>query len=431
MTKDFPFRAFLNIPSPDRHPGRDRDVQKAMTMVLKAVVQCLRVQVLALALLPLALGAAPALAQDDLFAPAATVNGRVISRFELDQRVTMMQAFRQTGDIPTLALNSLIDDALRRNAAAALEVTVSPEEVEAGLQEFASRTNLPFEQFMAEVDQAGIAPETLRDFVEAGLLWRGVIRKKYAATTRISEAEIDRAIGAGAASGGALRLLLSEIVLPITPDTDAMALAQRIRDTAVSSQAFSVAAKDFSQAPTARSGGQLGWIGAEALPPELAPTLLALKPGEMTDPIVLGETVQLFYLRDLSQAEGEAKGASQVDFARLNAPAGLDLAAFATRIGRCDDLWGLARGLSPDAVQRQTLPEAALPADLRAAIARLDPGETAILGTSLIMLCSRAPASLVPPSRDDIRERLLNARLNLLSTAYLEELRSNAILRIE
>lgn len=414
-------------------------------MVLLAVVQSLgpalrrRVARLALAfglglgLLPvLSLSLSPALAQEAAgFTAAATVNGRVITRFELDQRIAMMQVFRQPGDIPKLALQSLIDDALRRNAADALGIVVTDEEIRAGMEEFASRSTLPFDAFMAELDKASIAPETLRDFVEAGLLWRDVIRQKHGSSIRITEAEIDRAIGAGQASGGALRLLLSEIVLPLDPGGDALALAQRIRLTATSAQSFSMAARDFSQAPTARAGGQLGWIGAEALPPELAPTLLALKPGEMTDPIVLGETVQLFYLRDLSQAEGEAKGALQVDYARLTVPAGLDLAAAAAGLDRCDDLWTLARGLSADAVQRQSLPEAALPADLRATLSRLDPGESAVLGASLVMLCARAPASLVPPSRDDIRERLLNARLGLMSTADLEELRSNAILRIE
>lgn len=412
-------------------------------MVLQAVLPSLRNAArkvgTSLLALTLSLGglAAPSalLAQDDGFGPAARVNDKVITRFELDQRIAMMQAFRQPGDIPKIALQTLIDDALRRDAADAAGVRVSAEEVQAGMQEFASRTSLPFEEFMAELDKAKIAPETLRDFVEAGLLWRSVVRQKYAASTRITEAEVDRAIGAGAASGGELRVLLSEIVLPTDQGVDAMALAERIHLMATNSQRFSMAARDYSKAPTAGAGGRLGWLGVEALPKELAPSILALKVGEMTPPIVLGQTVQIFFLRDISQAAGEVKGASQVEYARMAVPAGLDLAKASASLDTCDDLYDLARGLGPDAIQRATLAEAALPADLGTELARMDPGETLVRqganGAVLIMLCSRAPASLVPPSRDDVRESLLNARLALLATTWLEELRSNAILRLE
>ena len=400
-----------------------------MTMVfLQAVRNVLLAAVLALVVAP-----APAMAQQDGFAPAAQVNGRVISQYELRQRVLMMTIFRQPGDIPALAMTSLIDDALRRDAAKMLEVTVSPDEIKGGMVEFAARANLPVEKFLEELAKGGVQPETLRDFVEAGLLWRGVVRARFAAVTRISDAEIDRAIGAGAGSGGDLRVLLSEIVLPTGGGVDAMALAQRIKLTATTSQEFSMAAQDYSKAATARAGGQLGWIAVSALPAQIAPLILALKVGEVTEPIVVTGAVQLFLLRDLSQGAGEAKGAAQVDYARFTAPEGRDLAALRATLDTCDDLYDLARGLPADTVQRATVPEAALPADLRSALATLDPGEVAILqaSNSLVMLCSRQPASEVSPSRDDISANLLNGKLGLLALAYLEELRANAIIKVQ
>jgi peptidyl-prolyl cis-trans isomerase SurA len=406
-----------------------------MVMVYHATMQGLRAAALVLGLLVTALSG-PLAAKDSAFSAAARVNGRVITRFELDQRIALMSAFRQPGDLPQLAMQGLIEDALRREAAATLAVTVAPEEVQAGLTEFAARGKLTPEQFMDELDKAGVFPETMRDFVEAGLLWRAAVRARYSDRTRITEAEVDRAIGAGAASGGDLRLLLSEIVLPLETTPDALALAQRIRLTATNARTFSTAARNFSKAPTAGNGGQLGWLDVAALPPELAPSILALKVGEMTAPLTLGDTVQIFFLRDLSQGKGEAKGAAQVDYIRFFAPAGLDLAALAPALDRCDDVYGLARGLAPEAVQRATLAEAGLPGDLRAALSRLDPGETALLpgvggAASLVMVCSRMPASQVPPSRDEVRGALLNDRLGLLATAYLEELRANAIITLE
>lgn len=376
----------------------------------------------------------PAAAQDNGFAPAAFVNGRIISQFELQQRTIFMTLLRQPGDIPALALSSLIDDTLRRDAAAKLAVTTSPEEIKAAMADFASRTKLPLEQFMVALAEGGVAPETLRDFVEAGLLWRAVIRAQFGESIEISDAEIDRAIGSGAGSGGELRVLLSEIVLPTGGATDAIALAKRLKLTMTTLENFSMVAQTYSKAPTARSGGALGWIPISALPPSIAPRILALKVGEISDPIVVAGAVQLFFLRDQSIGPGDTKGAPGVDYLHFFAPSGTDLAAVIASVDNCDDLYDAAAGLPPENLQRATTLEASLPNNIRLALAQLDPGEAAVLSgsvPSLLMLCARLPQSDVPASRDDISSTLLNGKLGLVSAAYLEELRSNAIIKIE
>ena len=374
-----------------------------------------------------------AFAQEDGFAPAVHVNNRVISQYELRQRVLFMTLLRQPGDIPKLALSSLIDDALRRSEAKRLDVVVAPEEVQAAMSEFAGRAKLPMADFLKALAQGGVEPETLRDFVESGLLWRGVIRAKFASTTLISDAEIDRAIGAGAASGGEIRVLLSEIVLPTGGDVNALAFAQRLKLTATTLQTFSMAAQNYSKADTAKAGGALGWIPISALPPAIAPQILALKVGEVTNPISVTGAVQLFYLRDISQAAGDAKGPAMVSYAQFFAPAGTDLTAAIANLDTCDDLFDAAHGLPVESLQQSTVAEDSLPSGLRQALSALDPGEATVVPSvagpaTVVMLCKRVPSSTVPPSRDDIRTNLLNTKLGILAGAYLEELRSNAII---
>lgn len=396
-------------------------------MTLNALLTVtLRLMIVVLALGPLGRAAA----QSDGFAPAAHVDARVISQYEFKQRVLLMTLLRQPGDISAMSMSTLIDDALRRVAARKLDLAVSPDEIEAGMTEFAGRANLPLDEFLKALAEGGVERETLRDFVEAGLLWRAVVRTKFLGATRISDAEIDRAIGAGAGSGGERRVLLSEIVLPTGGDTNAMALAQRLKLTATTARTFAMAAQNYSKAATARSGGELGWIGASALPPAVAGRILALKVGEVSEPIAVAGAVQLYFLRDISVAQGEAVGAPQVDYAQFAAPAGTDLAKLRAGLDRCDDLYDPARGLPAESLRRATVAEAALPADLARAMATLDPGETAIVGGALVMLCARMPQSDIPPSRDDIGNTLLNAKLGQLATAYMAELKSNANIRI-
>ena len=402
---------------------------KAMTLMKTMMLMCVA---LMLGLVP---ALTPAQAQDG-FSPKAYVNARVISQYEFKQRVLFMTLLRQPGDISSAALSSLIDDSLRRQAAKALDVTVTPDQVQAGMAEFAARTTLPLDEFLKALAGGGVEPETLRDFVEAGLLWRAVIRARFVSpddpsAPRITDAQIDRAIGAGAASGGELRLLLSEIVLPTGGAVNAMALAQRLKQTATTPQTFSMAARNYSKSGSAAGGGVLGWIPVSALPPAIAARVLALEVGEVTEPISVPGAVQMFLLRDKSLSGGEVVGAPQVDYAQFFAPAGTDLAAVRAGLDTCDDLYDAARLLPVQALQRTTVPESAVPPALRGVMADLDVGETAVVSGTLVMLCARMPQSAIPASRDDIATTLLNSKLALMAAAYLTELKSNAIIKVQ
>ena len=387
-----------------------------------------------LALAVLVIVPAPGHAQQDLFAPAITVNSQVVTTYELRQRILFLQVLRQPGDVTKMAHDGLIDDRLYRDTAKKLDVSVTPEEVNVGMTEFAARANLSTDDFLKAVAQGGVEPATFREFVQAGLLWRAAIRARFAGHVIVTDAEIDRAIADGAASGGDIQVLLSEIVIPTGKGTDAVALAARIKANARTEAAFGIAAQNYSKADTAKAGGALDWISVKSLPPEVAPRILALKPGEVTDPISVAGAVELFRLRDISQGAGDAKGPPEVDYAVLTQATGTDLATLRNTVVACDNLYPLARGLPAEALQRQTVLESAVPANLRATIAGLDAGEAAVVtGQSgqaeLVMLCRRAPQSTVAPSRDDVRTDLLNRKAGLLAAAYLEELRSDAIIR--
>ena len=54
----------------------------------------------------------------------------------------------------------------------AVGAEASPDAIEAGLTEFAGRANLGPEQFLRQMGQEGVAPETVRDFVANGITWR-------------------------------------------------------------------------------------------------------------------------------------------------------------------------------------------------------------------------------------------------------------------
>jgi hypothetical protein len=113
----------------------------------------------------------------------------------------------------------------------------------------------------------GLAPESFRDFVEAGMVWREVVRAKYAGGVTITEAEIDRAI-ANFQPTGASRLQLLELVLPGENGdlSGAQALARKLQVQIETEADFAAFARANSKGETAGSGGQIGWQRLSDLP---------------------------------------------------------------------------------------------------------------------------------------------------------------------
>ncbi len=383
--------------------------------------------------------ALPALAQQSAFSPAITVNGKVISQFELDQRATLFALLQPGIDAALEARTSLIDDRLRQQAAEALGIEVTADAIMAGMETFAARANLPASEFTAAIGERGVAPETFRDFVSAGLVWREVIRQEFLALTPVSEREIDRAIAGGMAAGGEPNLLLSEIVIPLDGTSDAALLASRIKRFSSAPVAFAAAARVHSKSNSATQGGALDWTPLSALPPEIAAAVGGLEIGQTSELVMQPESVVLLLLRDRSSTgpaepvapEVAARGAMLVDFVRLPLTGQTDPAALRAGVDRCEDLMGLARGLPEETELRQSLPQGALDPATGAALAGLDAGETAIVtaGTgqqSLVMLCARTPAVDLAASRQDVRARILNQKMALRAQNHLERLRAQA-----
>lgn len=375
------------------------------------------------------------LAQD--FSPRLYVNDRVITQFEVDQRIEFLRVLRSPGDLEDEALKGLVEDRLRQTAAEQFEQTATEEEVKAGMEEFAQRANLTADQLIAELEKVGIAPETFRDFVTAGILWRKVIRARYAGTITVSENEIDLALEA-TTRPGALRVLVSELVLPVPEGEDGAAQLEQatsLSESIGSEGAFAAAAQEFSAAPTRTDGGRLDWVPLSNLPGPIGAAVLALGPGEVSDPVVVPGAVVLFMLRDVDLDRSAPPVQVTFEWAEAlvpNDPA--EIARLRAAVDVCYDLNGREANLPPDRLKIMTQPAAEVPGDVALELARLDPGESSVaLERSgfrrFLMLCRRDIVREEPISRDAVRERLISQKAERLAETFLEELRAAAIIR--
>ena len=426
-------------------------------------------------LLPLALAglaalAAPAGAQAGRFSPAVIVNDAAVTEYELEQRVRFLTLLRAPGDPMVEAEKGLVEDRLRMQAAKAVGITVTDEQIAAGMAEFAGRANLEAEQFVQAIGQAGVAPETFRDFVRAGLAWREAVRARFADRVVISEAEVDRAMSVPAQRGSGPRVLLSEILIPASGGSVAekRLFAEELSGSIGSEAAFAAAARAHSAAPSRANGGQIGWVPLTNLPPQLRQVVAGMGNGQVSPPVNVGNAIAIVRLRGMEQGGEIAPANLTVDYAQVLIPGGGTPGALAEaqrirgEVDTCDDLHRVLKGAPGGTILRETRALSQVPGNIAAELAHLDDNEVSTALTSggslvFLMLCKRSatlaagaapavadtsapavggPPAIDPtlgfgqgPSRAQVREELVNQRLGALADGWLAELRANAIIR--
>ncbi|RYG92397.1 peptidylprolyl isomerase [Loktanella sp. IMCC34160] len=378
-----------------------------------------------------------------LFSPAITVNDKVVTNYEINQRVLLLQLFRTPGNLPELAREQLIDDRLKAQELDRAGLRLSEEALETEMTAFAQRANLGLDQFIAQLASAGIAEATIRDFVGTGAAWREYIRSRYGARVEITEADIDRALGQSAGNGIQIQVLLSEIILPAPEERPEMAAqaAAIANDIAqmTSTAAFSAAAREYSALPTRENGGRLGWLPITNYPPQLRGLILSLDQNAVTAPLPIPNGIALFQMRGVREVTGPAPEFGAIEYAALYLPGGRTEAglAAAARVrdaaDTCDDLYGIAQDMPEEALERITLPPAEIPSDVAIELARLDPGEVSTTLTSadgqtlvFLMLCGRTPVLEGEVDRGAIRNQLRGQRLTGLADALIADLRASA-----
>ncbi len=374
--------------------------------------------------------------------PVITVNDRVITQFELNQRKLLLELFRTPGDLDELARSGLIEDRLKQQELDRFGIALSDEALQSALEEFAGRANMNLSQFNRMLGQNNIDPSTLRDFVQIGVAWRDYIRSRFSRQVRVTDADVDRALSGQGNSTSEIEVLLSEIIIPAPPPQAAQAQAVAERISQLRSFArFEAAAREVSALPSRDDGGRLGWLPITNYPPQIRSILLDLRPGEVTAPIGITNGVALFQMRGIREVVRRTPPPVSIDFAVYyidggRSSKGLTTAAqVASQIDTCDDLYGVARNQPAEVLDRKDRALSEISDDIALELARLDPGEvsynlTRHNGETLVflMLCSRTNAGQQGRDPDAVRNQIRGQRLTGLADALLEDLRASAVI---
>jgi peptidyl-prolyl cis-trans isomerase SurA len=249
--------------------------------------------VLACVAMLLAAAAAPTAATaQTMFRPVAVVNDSAITGYDLAQRAQIMTALGFTAAsadaLRAAALDRLIEDRLKMQEAKRGGLTASPEQVAAGIAEFAQNSRLSEDELRATLSAQGVTEQALRDLVAADVVWRDMVRARFAHRIEPGEAEINGEIALMGQRAG-VSYHIAEIGLPLTDagrsEAETLALANQLADSLSQGGDFDKAVRTYSRAPSAARGGDVGWVPGDRIPPEISAALAALQPGQVTRPV--------------------------------------------------------------------------------------------------------------------------------------------------
>ena len=248
---------------------------------------------------------------DTPFRPVALVNESVITGFDVDQRARLLAVLgfpaASAEALRAEALNQLIDDRLKMQEAERFGIGASEEEIRDGIARLAERANAKPEAFFAALAERGISRQALEDMVAAEVAWRKVIRQRFLARAEPGDAEIDAEI-ALMRERALVNYRLADIGLPVAPDGSnrekVRALAERIYRELSAGGDFRAAVRRYSRSPSAARGGELGWVQAQQLPPEMAEVLAELEVGEVSPPIEVSGGFSIVKILDKQVSTG-------------------------------------------------------------------------------------------------------------------------------
>lgn len=382
---------------------------------------------------------------------AAVVNDYPITSFDLRQRALFILAttgaqiteetFRQAAG---QALNALINERLQLQEAVKFKVEMDDAEVDRYVARQAQENGASVQQFYAELAQIGVSANSYRDRIRAEILWQRIVNGRFNSRVRISDQRITDMLAQITANAEKPQYQLSEIFLEVSnPEdmADTLAGAATLIAQMRGGVPFPVQAQEYSFAPSAATGGDLGWVTLADLRPEVAAVVTTLPAGQISEPIQVDGGVMIVGLRqkrdgtplvrslDLKEVVVRvAESASQAEVNRAMRTIG------EARSALRDGCNGVERVANRAGLEARDLP-AVNPADFEepfsTTMRSLTEGQASELmrnggEISFLVACKVTVTGQDLPDRRTLEQRLFEQELGVIGRRYLRDLRREA-----
>ncbi|WP_256968060.1 peptidylprolyl isomerase [Brevundimonas diminuta] len=385
----------------------------------------------------------------------ATVNDRIITGFDLRQRMLVLMAMTQVqpteetiAAIQQQALNDLIDQHLQAAELAKFEqLKIGDAEVDQEIADMARQAGTTPASYINFLEQGGISIPAFREQMRTEIGWRELVGGRFRDRARVGKSQVDQTMRQMTESATKPQYLIGEIYLEaarVGGMQEAVNGARQLVQQMIQGAPFMAVARQFSAAPSAARGGDAGWVVQGTVQPALQTVMDTLEAGQLSNPIPVDGGVYILYMRD--KRSGASTSMVKMKQVMVELPETADEAQVAAATQRLEALRGqltcdniLTRARSEPGLLGADLGESDV-ADLLpqfqqvARSAEIGSVSTAVrtpLGVHLLAVCDRRLGGPDAPSAQQVEARLQNQNYAMLGRRYLRDLRADALIEIK
>lgn len=207
------------------------------------------------------------------------------------------------------AVESLIEEKLKLQAAKTANVSVSEDEVNKQLGVIATRNKMTMEQFGQHLKSMDLDINAMKARTRADLGWADVVRRKFGHQIAVTSRDVERLVSASAAADDGVELQLQRVSLQLVNKVDQKILAQRQLEAEAARSKFQ-GCQSTAQLAGSLSAARFDDIGGKmpsSIPEPTRSLLLAARDGEMLPPSVGPTGVELWVLCSRKAVTGDTQ----------------------------------------------------------------------------------------------------------------------------
>lgn len=242
----------------------------------------------------------------------AVVDQSVITEQELLNRIETVKAqmTKKGAELPPenvlqkQILERLIVDSLQLQLAAQTGIKVDDAQLDKTIDRIAEQNQLTLPAFKKALEEDGTPFYKFREDIRNDIIINRLRERDVDNKINISEAEIDNYLTSQDSQGNLDEFNISQILIRL-PEESAPEDIQKARErteqvlkSLSEGMSFEKASANFSDAPNALDGGNLGWRSGQQMPPEFVELVKTLDVGGVSRPVRSGSGIHIFKLNE-------------------------------------------------------------------------------------------------------------------------------------
>jgi peptidyl-prolyl cis-trans isomerase SurA len=405
----------------------------------------------------------------DIVGVVAIVNDDIISDYDLRQRIGLVAATsgvrpqneEQKKALRAQILRQLETEKMQVQEANRKNIQIGSDDVDKAIDNILKENGLDLGKLKEVLGRNGVNVSTLRSQIAVQLAWQKAVEDEFASEVQVKPADVDTEFARVQAGAKNAHYMVAEIFLGVdNPEQDEKIHKdiQQIYDQIKQGAPFNVIARQFSQSPSAASGGDLGTIEQGQLAPELDAGLTKLHVGDISEPIRSVGGYYILFLRRRWEPVGTVVNTQDENRPATNAtpligvllpigpkpPPELQQRALQvaqqirSNVRSCQNLDQIVAAMHGAVYQdfaKQGLRLSDLSEQIQAEVAKTPPGEVSApfvipaMGIEVVARCDKAVEKKEVwelPTKDQVEQQLFADRISSLARGYLARLKRNA-----